>query len=367
MSARQRLGENSTRWRAFLVATTSGTRRTFESAQCPDKREFVRHIPEVPIPSWRGSLLSVQELPHGKLWKWSRPKAGKHMNSTNAVHLEFVWVTYDWDSNEVKNLQEALELVESLIRRGTHHDDFELVSAECSPSPWGQRWYWWKSGKGQDEVNNGAKWQATKIEELKTKGQVQAKLRCWCWVVFFFFEFGWTHVDRWRLLWRRCCLACVVGFPLFAGLICRDRTLVGIPAESAPFLYRNSMTCMLRFLQRNGLSLSASLSQRESSAILTTSKSECCLLPGSECFMCVFVSSYFPFFTLKGTLLGLLPSSILDVTDLFPDLIEPWICILLYHRSVFPDVVLSFFRPFHLSSSHPLFHQVPTLGNEPPS
>ena len=38
-------------------------------------------------------------------------------------------------------------------------------------------WGVW-SVMGQDEVNSGAKWQATKREEVKTKDQAQAKRRC---------------------------------------------------------------------------------------------------------------------------------------------------------------------------------------------
>ena len=38
------------------------------------------------------------------------------------------------DCNEVKSLQDALDLLEGFLRRDTHHDDFEPVSVERSPS-----------------------------------------------------------------------------------------------------------------------------------------------------------------------------------------------------------------------------------------
>ena len=38
-------------------------------------------------------------------------------------------------------------------------------------------WEVW-SMKGQDEVNSGAKWQATKMGEVETEDQARAKRRC---------------------------------------------------------------------------------------------------------------------------------------------------------------------------------------------
>ena len=38
-------------------------------------------------------------------------------------------------------------------------------------------WEVW-SLKGQNEVTSGAKWQATKMEEVKAKEQVQVQRRC---------------------------------------------------------------------------------------------------------------------------------------------------------------------------------------------
>ena len=35
-----------------------------------------------------------------------------------------------------------------------------------------------RSLRGQDEVNSEAKWQATKMEEVKTKDEAQVKMRC---------------------------------------------------------------------------------------------------------------------------------------------------------------------------------------------
>ena len=43
--------------------------------------------------------------------------------------------TTDLDSNEVKYLQDALELVESFMRPSTDNDDLEQEQEECSHSP----------------------------------------------------------------------------------------------------------------------------------------------------------------------------------------------------------------------------------------
>ena len=45
--------------------------------------------------------------------------------------------TNDKDSNEVKYLQEPLDLLEGFLHRDTH-DDVELVSVEHSPAAWGR-------------------------------------------------------------------------------------------------------------------------------------------------------------------------------------------------------------------------------------
>ena len=42
--------------------------------------------------------------------------------------------TNDRDCNEVKSLQDALDLLEGFLLRDTHHDDFEAVSVERSLS-----------------------------------------------------------------------------------------------------------------------------------------------------------------------------------------------------------------------------------------
>ena len=55
--------------------------------------------------------------------------------------------TNDKDCNEVKSLQDALDLLEGFLRRDTHHDDFEAVSVERSLSSGGSKRRRWMSGR----------------------------------------------------------------------------------------------------------------------------------------------------------------------------------------------------------------------------
>ena len=90
MSVRQGLEKTRHVDVCFLWLQQAVQEGTFGRAQCPDKRELVRHIHEDPIPSRCRSLLWVHELPHGKRWKLSSPKNCKtHEFQDCGVHHEF--------------------------------------------------------------------------------------------------------------------------------------------------------------------------------------------------------------------------------------------------------------------------------------
>ena len=61
-------------------------------------------------------------------------RARELVRETTAATHSLSCSTNDRHCNEVKYLQEALDLTESFLRRDTHHDDFELITLERSLS-----------------------------------------------------------------------------------------------------------------------------------------------------------------------------------------------------------------------------------------